>query len=161
MICLSRDYLETVIRNPVYNRVTLYWVPKVFQDCFGFTLFYSAIARENSLHFLNESISTRSFALSRALSRLPALAFGFSLNWLLVIFSIILISDCDWWIYHTLSNSNDSDTHPACNKKSNIAFAHQKPGILPSRISFQNRNDVALQWSTKRLWLIVILHWKK
>ena len=160
MICHSRAYLETVIRNPVYNRVTLYWVPKVFQDWFGFTLFYSAIARENSLHFLNESISTRSFALSRALSRLPVLAFGFSLNWLLFFWLAILIS-LFWWIYHTLSNSNDSDTHPACNKKSNIAFAHQKPGILPSRISFQNRNEVALQWSTKRLWLIVILYWKK
>ena len=98
-------YLETVIWNPVYNRVTFYLVPKVFQDWFGFTLFYSAIARENSLHFLNESISTRSFALSRALSRLPALAFGFSLNWLLVIFSIILISDCDFSVLVDLPHS--------------------------------------------------------
>ena len=80
-------------------------MPKVFQDWFGFTLFYSAIARENSLHFLNESISTRSFALSRALSRLPALAFGFSLNWLLVIFSIFLISDFDFFVLVDLPHS--------------------------------------------------------
>ena len=159
MICLSRDYLETVIRNPVYNRVTLYWVPKVFQDCFGFTLFYSAIARENSLHFrLGHSRFPALKAVCQRLLLVSALI-GFSLYfplfWLAIVISLF------WWIYHTLSNSNDSDTHPACNKKSNIAFAHQKPGILPSRISFQNRNDVALQWSTKRLWLIVILYWKK
>ena len=80
-------------------------MPKVFQDCFGFTLFYSAIARENLPHFLNESISTRSFAVFRALSRLLALAFGFGFNWILVIFSIILIGDCDFSVLVDLPHS--------------------------------------------------------